>query len=187
MAFGTINLDDTSTNMTSTQIYNHPQYNSSNLDNDLALIQLPTPITFTKDIQPIALVSSSQADNNFVGNVAIIAGFGLYDDEYTDYSQVLLWAQVQIIENTYCEQFYGPDFVQSTNICAKSDGNTNMNICTGDSGGALVATTSAGQLIQIGINSYAAQDRCTEGYPSGYVRLTSYLDFISNITGLTFS
>lgn len=187
VVFGTINLDDTSINMTSTQLYIHPEYNASNLNNDVSLIQLPNPVTFTTNIQPIALVSSSQANSDFVGTTAIIAGFGLTDDEYTDYSDALLWAQVQIINNSNCVQVFGDESVQDTNLCAEGDAGTNMSICSGDSGGPLVSKTSAGQYIQIGINSFVAEDMCTEQYPSVYVRLTSYLSFISTTTGLTLS
>ncbi|KAM7348606.1 brachyurin [Cochliomyia hominivorax] len=185
LVFGTIELNNNSNNMTSSQIYIHPQYNPSNLHNDVSLIKLPTPLTFSNTIQPITLVSSSQASNNFIGTRCIVSGFGLTDDEYLDYSEVLLWAQVQIINNSFCTSVFDPAVVQDSNLCAKGDGNTNMSICSGDSGGALVMQTTSGSYVQIGINSFVAEDMCTESYPSGYVRLTSFLTYISSVTGMS--
>lgn len=185
MVFGTIDLNDNTNNMTSSEIYVHPQYNPTNLNNDVSLIKLPTPLNFSSTIQPIALVSSSQASNNFIGTRCVIAGFGLTDDEYLDYSEILLWAQVEIIANSNCVSVFGPAVVKDTNMCAKGDGATNMSICSGDSGGPLVMQTQSGSYVQIGINSFVAEDMCTESYPSGYVRLTSYLNYISTVTNLT--
>lgn len=37
----------------------HPQYNESILDNDVALMKLSTPVTFTNHIRPICLASNS--------------------------------------------------------------------------------------------------------------------------------
>lgn len=172
--------------MTSTQLFVHPQYNPLNLNNDISLIQLPTPLSFDNLIQPITLVSSSQNLNSFIGSVATIAGFGLMDDEYLDYSINLLFATVKIINNSVCKQIYGPDVVKNTTICAVGDNNTNMSTCSGDSGGPLI-TQINGITVQIGINSFVAEDMCTEGHPSGYVRLSSYLDYITTVTGLSLS
>jgi len=33
--------------VTATRTIRHPQYNANNLNNDIALIQLPSPVTFT--------------------------------------------------------------------------------------------------------------------------------------------
>jgi secreted trypsin-like serine protease len=53
----------------------------------------------------------------------------------------------------------------------------------GDSGGALVINNGDSYL-QIGVVSFVSSLGCTSGYPSGYVRVTSYLDWISDQTGI---
>jgi len=188
LVFGTIELnDDSALSMTSTQLIVHPDYNDK-MNNDVALVKLPQPLIFSSKVQPIQLVSSSQAANNYVGTQATIAGFGLMDDQYLDYSQVLLYAQVQIIANNKCETIFGSNVVLSSTMCAEGNAGTNMSTCSGDSGGPMIVyNSSSGRWIQIGINSFVAEDRCTSGLPSGYVRLTSFLDYIATQTGLTLS
>ncbi|XP_030381304.1 brachyurin [Scaptodrosophila lebanonensis] len=185
LVFGTNELnDEQALNMTSTQLYVHPNYNDK-MNNDIALIKLPQQLVFSDKVQAIELVSSAQESTSFVGTVGTIAGFGLMDDEYLDYSPNLLYAQVQIIDNVKCLGIYGKDVVLDSTICADGLASSNMSPCSGDSGGPLIIYgTDSGSYVQIGINSFVAEDQCTSGYPSGYVRLTSFLNYIADITGL---
>ncbi|XP_017074471.1 brachyurin [Drosophila eugracilis] len=183
LIFGSIQLNnEDAQNMTSTNIFVHPNYNE-NLNNDVSLIKLPEALTFSSSVQPIQLVTESQQSNTFVGTVAIIAGFGLLDDEYLDYSQTLMYAQVEIIPNSGCLSIFGSNVVMESTLCARGFDGSNMSICSGDSGGPLIIyNTSIGEWQQIGINSFVAEDQCTASYPSGYVRLTSFLSYIDQIT-----
>ncbi|XP_017028981.1 brachyurin [Drosophila kikkawai] len=185
LIFGTIELnDDTAQNMTSTTFFVHPNYNDK-MNNDVALIQLPQALVFSSSIQPISLVTASQKSNNFVGTAAVVAGYGLMDDEYLDYSQTLMYARVTVIDNNECLPIYGASVVLDSTLCAQGSDGSNMSICSGDSGGPLITyNSSTGQWQQIGINSFVAEDQCTAGYPSGYVRLTSFLDFITETTDI---
>jgi secreted trypsin-like serine protease len=54
----------------------------------------------------------------------------------------------------------------------------------GDSGGALVVP-SGGTWKQIGVVSFVASAGCDAGYPSGYARVTSFLDWIRTNSGVT--
>lgn len=185
LIFGTIELnDEKAQNMTSTTFFVHPNYNDK-MNNDVALIQLPQALVFSRSIQPIGLVSQAQKSNNFVGTSAVVAGYGLMDDEYLDYSQTLMYARVTVIDNGECLPIFGASVVLDSTLCAEGSEGSNMSICSGDSGGPLITyNSSTGQWQQIGINSFVAEDQCTAGYPSGYVRLTSFLDFIAETTGL---
>ncbi|XP_030242166.1 brachyurin [Drosophila navojoa] len=188
LIFGSVELNpEEAINMTATQLYVHPNYNDK-MNNDVALVQLPQQLIFSSTIQPIQLVSSQQASNNYVGTQATIAGFGLIDDEYLDFSQELLYAQVQVIANDKCLTIFGSNVVLASTLCAEGYAGSTMSTCSGDSGGPLIVYSSnANAWIQIGINSFVAEDQCTSGYPSGYVRLTSFLDYIAETTGLTLS
>jgi len=53
----------------------------------------------------------------------------------------------------------------------------------GDSGGPLMFKESDGKFTQVGIVSFGASESCTD-YPSGYTRVTSFLGWISEKTGL---
>ncbi|XP_017110857.1 brachyurin [Drosophila elegans] len=183
LMFGSVQLNNEGAqNMTSTNIFVHPNYNE-NLNNDVALILLPEPLQFSSNVQAIQLVAESQESNSFVGTTATVAGFGLMDDEYLDYSPTLLFAQVEVIDNKECLPIFGTAVVLYSTMCARGLGGSNMSICSGDSGGPLIAyNSSSGQWQQIGINSFVAEDQCTASYPSGYVRLTSFLTFIAETT-----
>jgi secreted trypsin-like serine protease len=58
-----------------------------------------------------------------------------------------------------------------------------MIMFQGDSGGALVIN-NGNSYLQIGVVSFVSSLGCASGYPSGYVRVTSYLDWISDQTGI---
>jgi secreted trypsin-like serine protease len=53
----------------------------------------------------------------------------------------------------------------------------------GDSGGALVINNGDSYL-QIGVVSFVSSLGCASGYPSGYTRVTSYLDWIETNAGI---
>jgi secreted trypsin-like serine protease len=53
----------------------------------------------------------------------------------------------------------------------------------GDSGGALVLNNGDSYL-QIGVVSFVSSLGCASGYPSGYARVTSFLDWIALQTGI---
>ncbi|EDW75316.1 uncharacterized protein Dwil_GK19756 [Drosophila willistoni] len=188
LLFGTVELEDEQAlNMTATELYVHPNYNDK-MNNDVALIHLPKQLVFTSNVQPIQLVTNSQASNTFVGTTATITGFGLMDDEYLDYSQVLLYAHVQVIANDQCLAIFGAGVVLQSTLCCQGDAGSKMSTCSGDSGGPLIMyDSSSSRYVQIGINSFVAEDQCTAGYPSGYVRLTSFLEYIADTTGLALS
>ncbi|XP_065363275.1 brachyurin-like [Calliphora vicina] len=186
LVFGTIDLRNDDINMTSTEIFMHPQYNEINFNNDIALIQLPETLNFTSSIQAIKLVTTALAATGFIGAQAIVAGFGQLNDEEVAFPDTLQWAQVEIVNTSKCAEVYGEDLAAATNICARGYNDTNMSICQGDSGGALVWLNDADSFVQIGISSYVALNQCTQNFPAGYTRLSSYMDFIQNITGIHF-
>lgn len=185
LIFGSILIDDVdAVHMIATEFHEHPNYDPDTLHNDISLIRLPKILNFSSTIKPIPLVPSSFIGSSFIGRIGVVAGFGMTDDEYLDYSQILLWAQVEIIDNSECMRVYGDNVVIDSVMCAKGRNNTNQGICSGDSGGPLLALDSNNEIMQIGINSFIAEDMCTEGLPSGFVRLTSFLTFIANTTGI---
>ena len=52
-----INFDAKTSNVE--EIINHPNYDDSTHNNDIAILRLKTPLTFTKDIQPACLPDPS--------------------------------------------------------------------------------------------------------------------------------
>jgi len=58
-------------------------------------------------------------------------------------------------------------------------------VLQGDSGGALAVEESDGW-IQVGVVSFGAAAGCQRGFPVGFARVTSFLAWISSVTGLSF-
>lgn len=101
-------VESTQVRITATQFTMHPDWNSRKLQNDVALIKLPTPVTFTRniifiislhtvrkdtdfkyllktaEIAPICLAPSTDSDH--VGDVLLASGWGLDSD-----SKILLF------------------------------------------------------------------------------------------------
>ncbi|XP_055913780.1 collagenase [Eupeodes corollae] len=179
LIFGTNNLNTYSVSMTSNEFFLHPEYDPATLNNDVSLIKLPMSLNFSASIKPIKLVSQNDLSKSFIGTTALIAGYGYTDDEDLEFSEALLAALVVIIDNETCAAQYGDEIVLESTMCGKGTSGY-QSICSGDSGGPLVIMQSKDELIQIGINSFVAQDACTEGFPSGYARLTSFLSYIQS-------
>ena len=59
-------------------------------------------------------------------------------------------------------------------------------VLQGDSGGALALQESDGVWTQVGVVSFGAAAGCTRGFPVGFARVTSFLNWISSATGLSF-
>jgi hypothetical protein len=66
--------------LTTTDFFTHPDYNTFNLHNDLALVHLPQPVNFTDIIRPICLPGHSEAGTAWAGEAAIASGWGKPSD-----------------------------------------------------------------------------------------------------------
>ncbi|GJQ67470.1 hypothetical protein Trydic_g8308 [Trypoxylus dichotomus] len=164
---------------TSTAIV-HEGYSSSSLNNDIALIQLSQPLTFNDRIQPVTL--PQRGDVVGAGVPVTVSGWGRTSDDSPYISSVLNYVTLTTITNSQCAGVYGSQVVIYSTICAV--GNPYHSTCNGDSGGPLVIFDANGAATQIGIVSFVSSAGCASGYPSGYVRTESFLDWIAARTGL---
>lgn len=71
--------------------------------------------------------------------------------------------------------------MRDTTICAQ--GNERESVCNGDSGGPLVLKSDNRTLI--GVTSFGHISGCDRGIPQGFSRVTSYLKWIEETTGIT--
>lgn len=164
----------------------HENYNSYTAQNDIALVKLSERIEFTKTIQPVNLPNINSFDNdddnnvdNYVGRNVIASGWGLEHTYNLNAAEKLHWAPLQIISNDECTRQYGSLVIHSTTICA--EGNKQESVCNGDSGGPLILQDDN---TLIGVTSFGSIDGCDLGIPQGFSRITSYLKWISEHTGI---
>ncbi|EDV39133.2 uncharacterized protein Dana_GF25150, partial [Drosophila ananassae] len=141
---------------------------------DIGLIRTPW-VDFTDLINKVALPSQSEASDRFVDTWCLACGWGGMDNG--DLATWLQCMEVQIISNSECEQAYGT--VASTDMCTRrTDGHS---VCGGDSGGPLV-TLDNPRLV--GVITFASVG--CHGGPSGYTRVSDYLGWINDNTGVSY-
>lgn len=183
VGMGSIILNSPQISMVTTTSILHPLYNAVTLNYDIALIRLPSPVTFTATIQSIPLPGRAQVNNTFTGYKAAASGFGLTSDDSTVASQILQFTNLTVISNAACEEHYGTDVVIESTLCAFGYDFNTQSSCNGDSGGPMV-TYRNGVWIQIGVISFVTSDSCESGNPSGYIRTTSFLEWILENAGI---
>ncbi|XP_046645982.1 brachyurin-like [Daphnia pulicaria] len=166
-----------------TEIYINPNWNLTTLNGDVALIKLPAPVDISGDlVRPICLQDPTDT-SLYVGAEAHIAGWGKPVDGPGGISPTLQKSTVTVISNAECQNSYGSLIIGDYIICT-SFTDTNSGTCNGDSGSALSVINANGQYTQIGVTSFISSPICASGDPDGYARVSSYLPWISSITGL---
>lgn len=153
----------------------HPYYWRRIVLNDIALIRLDTPVEYSDTIQPIALPPRR---NLFHGITAIASGFGLQNTSAPSIAPILQWANLDTIDNAQCYKSFGFLVARSSVICAV--GTTGQSACNGDSGGPLITEDG----VQIGLTSFGSGEGCHRGFPSVFTRVSYYLDWIAEVTGI---
>ncbi|XP_013192282.2 transmembrane protease serine 2 [Amyelois transitella] len=164
------------TRIVTSTVVMHPQWTPSTLHNDIAVIYLPTPVSFSASIQPISLPTWDILGDQFVGEWAVAAGYGTTSDlEITiSINASVRHVSLQVITVAQCQASFG-FYAQASTICTNGAGG--VGICKGDSGGPLVVNRN-GMNILVGVSSFVAKDACQQGHPSAFARVTSFFNFI---------
>ncbi|XP_065160302.1 brachyurin-like [Atheta coriaria] len=164
------------------RVFYNKGYNPADLSNDIGIIELKEPVTYTDVIKPVKLQKS---DEFLDENVPVtISGWGQVSDFPKITVSYLNFVELRTIKNADCKKTFGA-VVKDYTLCTV--GEQGRNICAGDSGGPLVTYDSAGEATQVGIVSFVAARGCTLGLPSGYIRVSSALPWIERVTGLSFN
>lgn len=158
------------------QLILHPKYDEQRSTNDIGIIKLAAPISFSNQIQPICLVD--QIVEPALGTTAFIAGWGttIYQNA-ASVSQVLRQAQLRVISD--CSMYFAYD--SQKQICAASNGPQGQDhgSCQGDSGGALVYSKN-GRWFAGGVVSYAIG--CGRvAFPTVFTKTSAYIDWIRGV------
>ncbi|XP_053315771.1 serine protease 56 [Spea bombifrons] len=156
------------------RIVSHPKFNQKTFNNDLALLELTTPVTDLQKARPVCLPEVSE--NPTPATNCYIAGWGsLYEDG--PLSDVVMEAQVPVLSQEECKGTLGKDMLTSTMFCAGylTGG---IDSCQGDSGGPLTCQDPVSKLYALyGITSWG--DGCGErGKPGVYTKVTAFTEWI---------
>ena len=144
----------------------HPAFNSSMLDNDIALIELKSDII---DIVPIAY---DMPNALAVGTQTKVAGWGNMSTSSHTYPNDLREALTPILDFNQCNSnYYGE--MTSNMLCAGYFVST-RDACDGDSGGPLIIDNTL-----VGIVSWG-YDCAADNYPGVYTKVQNYVDWIKS-------
>ncbi|XP_026021878.1 transmembrane protease serine 9-like [Astatotilapia calliptera] len=161
---------------TVTQIIKHPNYNSGTNDNDVCLLQLSSPVTFSSYISPVCLAAS---DSIFYSGVnSWVTGWGNIGRGVPLPSpQNLMEVEVPVVGNRQCNCNYGVGSITDNMICAGLSAG-GKDSCQGDSGGPMVIKQS-GRWIQAGVVSFG--NGCAlPNFPGVYARVSQYQTWINS-------
>uniref|UniRef100_A0A3Q2UJZ5 Peptidase S1 domain-containing protein n=1 Tax=Fundulus heteroclitus TaxID=8078 RepID=A0A3Q2UJZ5_FUNHE len=157
------------------QIVSHPDYNSRTPNNDIALLKLSKPVSFTSYISPVCLAASKSIFSSGVNTW--ITGWGTIGIPLPS-PQNLMEVEVPIVENSQCNSSYGGNIITDNMICAGLQ-EGGKDSCQGDSGGPMVSK-QCGRWIQAGIVSFGRG--CAQpNFPGVYTRVSQYESWINGV------
>uniref|UniRef100_A0A8C1WSI5 Zgc:123295 n=1 Tax=Cyprinus carpio TaxID=7962 RepID=A0A8C1WSI5_CYPCA len=183
MYFGRLNQSGSNpyeTNRTASRNINHPNFTISNLDNDIALIQLSSSVTFSDYIKPVCLAAAGSVFGG--GTESWVTGWGKLQSGGTQLPDTLQEVMIPVVNNSACANAYkGIRNITSNMICAGLLNQGGKDSCQGDSGGPMLS--KKGSLwIQSGVVSFG-QGCADPKYPGVYSRVSQYQDWIKSYTG----
>ncbi|XP_017836691.1 serine protease 3-like [Drosophila busckii] len=158
----------------------HPDYTAKPLTNDIALIKTPV-IAFSAYINKVQLPALASSYATYAGQQAIASGWGFTSQWDFDYANTLQYTSLSIISAAKCEDAYGKVEASSKVLCVATPNKSST--CSGDLGGPLVLSSSK-QLV--GVASFTHIYGCERGEPAGFARVTSYLHWIKEVSGISY-
>ncbi|KAL7732817.1 hypothetical protein ACLKA6_005952 [Drosophila palustris] len=166
----------------SSNFHIYPTWNPKRLKDDIAIIRLPHAVSFNERIHPIQLPKRHYEYRSFKNKLGIASGWGRYATGVHAISNVLRYVQLQIIDDRTCKRNFPLSF-RGTNIC--TSGRNARSTCNGDSGGPLVLQRRhSKKRVLVGVTSFGSIYGCDRGYPAAFTKVASYLDWISDETGV---
>uniref|UniRef100_H3BG09 Suppressor of tumorigenicity 14 protein homolog n=1 Tax=Latimeria chalumnae TaxID=7897 RepID=H3BG09_LATCH len=160
------------------QIIVHNSFSISTYDNDVALLELETPITFSNLISPVCLPAKT---HDFpAGSNTWVTGWGALK-EGGSAAVVLQKAEVRIINYTICNEVMNGQ-VSPVMMCAGFL-KGGIDACQGDSGGPLTKFEGNQRGFLAGIVSWG--EGCAQkNKPGIYTRVTKFRKWIKDHSGV---
>uniref|UniRef100_A0A672K6N5 Suppressor of tumorigenicity 14 protein homolog n=1 Tax=Sinocyclocheilus grahami TaxID=75366 RepID=A0A672K6N5_SINGR len=159
------------------QIIPHKNYNSHTYDNDIALMELDSPVTFSATIRPICLPTAT--DVFPAGETVSISGWGATREGGSG-ATVLQKANVRIINSTVCDELMNGQITSRMTCAGVLSGG--VDACQGDSGGPM-SILSNERMYLAGVVSWG--DGCARrDKPGIYTNMPKFRAWIKEKTGV---
>uniref|UniRef100_A0A3B3ZCQ1 pancreatic elastase II n=1 Tax=Periophthalmus magnuspinnatus TaxID=409849 RepID=A0A3B3ZCQ1_9GOBI len=157
----------------------HPKYNDHMSRNDIALLKLERPVTFSDTIKPACLPEEGTVLPN--GTPCYVTGWGRLTTSGPG-AIILQQALLPVVSYEICSQEDWWSFLLTRDmVCAGGDGIKSS--CMGDSGGPLNCQSSDGSWEVHGVVSFGSGQGCNVvKKPSVFTRVSAYNDWISSVS-----
>ncbi|GJQ80470.1 hypothetical protein Trydic_g12368 [Trypoxylus dichotomus] len=154
------------------KIIMHPNFNDTGDElDDIALLQLDSPLSYSATIAPVTLDTSTSQS---IINVTLI-GWGTTRNKGS-MSNFLRELSTQTISQATCSLYWSAG-LNADHICTKF--RNGKGFCSGDSGGPLINTNSKKQ---VGVAAFNFDDGCGMMLPDVFSRISSYMSWIQSTT-----
>lgn len=156
----------------------HESYVRSTTDNDIALLRMAKPISYTKYAIPVCLPTRPLAQRElWAVSLHTVSGWGRRSENGPT-SHILRQLKVPRIRTQQCKEESGVELTQNMFCAGYIEGE--QDSCKGDSGGPLV-TKYKKTVFLLGIVSWG-KGCARPGHYGIYTRVSNYLEWIRNKT-----
>ncbi|KAJ8711198.1 hypothetical protein PYW07_008440 [Mythimna separata] len=131
------------------EIFVNPNYNASTFSQDVAILELREPVTYSEWVRPACLWPDNEIElKNVIGKKGSVVGWGF--DETGVATEELSLVEMPVVSQETCIRSYSEFFVKFTSeytYCAgyrdgffneKTGRRESTSVCNGDSGGGMV-------------------------------------------------
>ncbi|XP_037333567.1 transmembrane protease serine 13a [Pungitius pungitius] len=171
---GVVSLNDQVTSYSVERIILNENYDSNSNDQDVALLQLASPVSYNDKIQPACLPAFNQ--QMAAGTQCWTTGFGTTEAGSGTVSRDLMEVAVDLIDTNVCNSRSVYAGAVTKHMLCAGDLRGGKDSCQGDSGGPLVCQNMERWYL-LGITSWGSG--CgNRNKPGVYTRVTSVLPWI---------
>jgi len=157
-------------------LINHPQWNPTQLRNDISLIKMDRSIKpYSNEIRPICMPTHAEELDAHANKTTHVTGWGAGRIGGPLY-QYLMEGKHVVLPAARCQLKYGARFSPQTQVCGGEIGDQ-AGPCQGDSGGPFTRQHKDGYWYLIGVVSWGIG--CGDG--GVYTRVDSFLPWLESI------
>ncbi|XP_049877534.1 phenoloxidase-activating factor 1-like isoform X2 [Pectinophora gossypiella] len=159
-------------------VRSHKLFNNPNFHNDIAIIELDTPVELNNYVSPICLPKEDQLGDLKVGELVTVAGWGKMNMSTDQRADVLQYVQLPVVQPVVCDSIGRGFTVSESEICAGAQ--LNKDACGGDSGGPMMKiydTPDGPKTYLVGTVSFGPTI-CGIKKPGVYASISHYLHWI---------
>lgn len=182
---GVLNLNETGVTFQIKRTIKHPEYNSSTMANDFALVELAEEIDFEKTkLAPVSLATPDfeREGNQEPGMDSTVYGYGNLGQGQSNSKKELNKVIVPVVSNDEANRTESYNGKIDATMIAAGYAEGGKDSCQGDSGGPLVVFDQQNEPVLIGVVSWG--EGCAKKNKYGiYSRVSSGYNWIQETTG----